>query len=239
MSRRIWKEGADPHRTHRASRHEVVSRLADANCGRRSALFWRRAKRNTIPPNSSKGRLMRFQVMRLSAAALAMSVLLVGAASAQQTPKAGAPAVPAAPAQRRRQRLPSKLDLVSPEPIWAKLCAKDNSACATMRDFRPLPISPPRFLSMSWSSRERKSTGATSMHLQVPIGVASEARTLASSSTRASPSRQSTTCVGRALATPPRISLAKTLRGAQESADNDCHGSLSRPRRAIGSRAVV
>ena len=44
----------------------------------------------------SKGRLMRFQVMRLGAAALAMSVALAGAAFAQTQP--AKPAAPAAPA---------------------------------------------------------------------------------------------------------------------------------------------
>jgi invasion protein IalB len=101
-----------------------------------------RTKRWTIPFNSSKGRLMRFQVMRASAAALAVSVALAGAASAQQTPaKPGAPAVPGQPAP------PSKVDLVSPEPQWAKFCAKEpasgRDACATMRDFSTSADQPP------------------------------------------------------------------------------------------------
>jgi invasion protein IalB len=111
---------------------------------------------------------MRFQVMRLSAAALAMSVLLVGAASAQ-APKAGAPAVPEAPAQPA-PTLPSKLDLVSPEPIWAKLCAKDNSACATMRDFSTSADQPPAISVNVVEQQGEEKHRSTSMHLQVPIG---------------------------------------------------------------------
>ena len=86
--------------------------------------------------------------MRASAAALAVSVALAGAASAQQTPAEppGAPAVPgqAAPGQPAP---PSKVDLVSPEPQWAKFCAKEpasgRDACATMRDFSTSADQPP------------------------------------------------------------------------------------------------
>jgi hypothetical protein len=147
------KRGADPQRDHRALRHEVARRLADANCGRRLAVFWRRAKRKTIPFNSSRGRLMRFQVMRASAAALAVSVALAGGALAQQTPaKPAAPGTPAAPGQAApgappQPAPPSKVDLVSPEPQWAKFCAKEpasgRDACATMRDFSTSADQPP------------------------------------------------------------------------------------------------
>ncbi len=89
---------------------------------------------------------MRFQVMRSGAAALAMSVALAGAAFAQ-APKAGAPAAPGAPASGRRPTPPSKVDLVSPEPQWAKFCAKEpangKEACATMRDFSTSADQPP------------------------------------------------------------------------------------------------
>jgi invasion protein IalB len=140
------KRGADPQRVHTASRHEVALRLADANCGRRSALFWRKAKRNTIPHTSSKGRLMRFQVTRLSVAALAISVALAGAAFAQAQPaQPAAPGTPAAP--QGQPAPPSKVDLVSPEPQWAKFCAKQptngKEACATMRDFSTSADQPP------------------------------------------------------------------------------------------------
>jgi invasion protein IalB len=93
---------------------------------------------------------MRFQVMRASAAAFAVSVALAGAASAQQTPaKPAAPGVPAAPGQAApgQPAPPSKVDLVSPEPQWAKFCAKEpasgRDACATMRDFSTSADQPP------------------------------------------------------------------------------------------------
>ena len=100
---------------------------------------------------------MRFQVMRLSAAACAMSVALAGAAFAQTPPaKPAAPAAPAAPGQLApgapgqaapAPAPPSKIDLVSPEPQWAKFCAKDpntnRDACATMRDFSTSADQPP------------------------------------------------------------------------------------------------
>ena len=92
---------------------------------------------------------MRFQVMRLSAAALAMSVVLVGAASAQTQPaQPGVPGAPAAPGAAPGQPAPpSKVDLVSPEPQWAKFCAKQptngKDACATMRDFSTSADQPP------------------------------------------------------------------------------------------------
>src|SRR5580700_2545837 len=109
-----------------------------------------RTKRRTIPFNSSKGRLMRFQVMRASAAALAVSIALAGGASAQQTPaKPTAPGAPAVPGQTApgQPAPPSKVDLVSPEPQWAKFCAKEpasgRDACATMRDFSTSADQPP------------------------------------------------------------------------------------------------
>ena len=97
---------------------------------------------------------MRFQVMRLGAAALAMSVALSGAALAQAQPaqpaQPAAPGTPAAPGQAAPQGQPappSKVDLVSPEPQWAKFCAKEptsgRDACATMRDFSTSADQPP------------------------------------------------------------------------------------------------
>jgi invasion protein IalB len=93
---------------------------------------------------------MRFQVMRASAVALAVSVAFAGAASAQQTPaKPAAPGAPAAPGQAvpGQPAPPSKVDLVSPEPQWAKFCAKEpasgRDACATMRDFSTSADQPP------------------------------------------------------------------------------------------------
>jgi invasion protein IalB len=95
---------------------------------------------------------MRFQIMRSGAAALALSLALgAGAAVAQtQPPKPAAPAAPAAPgapAQPQQPPPPSKVDLVSPEPQWAKFCAKEpnsgKDACATMRDFSTSADQPP------------------------------------------------------------------------------------------------
>ncbi len=91
---------------------------------------------------------MRFQVMRSSAAALAVSLAIgAGAAVAQTQPKAPAPAAPGAPGQPQQPTMPSKVDLVSPEPQWAKFCAKEpnsgKDACATMRDFSTSADQPP------------------------------------------------------------------------------------------------
>ncbi len=94
---------------------------------------------------------MRFQVMRASAAALAMSVVLVGGASAQAPTKPANPAAPGqvapAPQGQPQPPPPSKVDLVSPEPQWAKFCAKQptngKEACATMRDFSTSADQPP------------------------------------------------------------------------------------------------
>jgi invasion protein IalB len=106
------------------------------------------------PAYGSKGRLMRFPVMRFSAAALAMTFALDGAFAQAPPAKPAAPAAPAAPGQAApgapRQQPPappSKVDLVSPEPQWAKFCAKEpasgRDACATMRDFSTSADQPP------------------------------------------------------------------------------------------------
>jgi invasion protein IalB len=131
-------------------RHEVARKLADANPWAPIGVVLAQGKRNTIPINSSKGRLMRFQVMRRGAAALAVSLALVGGASAQQAqPAPGAPLAPgqAAPQGQPQPAPPSKVDLVSPEPQWAKFCAKQpntgKDACATMRDFSTSADQPP------------------------------------------------------------------------------------------------
>jgi invasion protein IalB len=90
---------------------------------------------------------MRFPVMRLSAAALAMTFALGDTTFAQTPPaKPGAPGQ-AAPGAQGRPALPSKVDLVSPEPQWAKFCAKQpnngRDSCATMRDFSTSADQPP------------------------------------------------------------------------------------------------
>jgi invasion protein IalB len=94
---------------------------------------------------------MRVQLTRLSAAAFAMNAALAGVAFAQTKP--AAPAAPPAPGQQPapgapgQPAPPSKVDLVSPEPQWAKFCAKEPSngreACATMRDFSTSADQPP------------------------------------------------------------------------------------------------
>jgi invasion protein IalB len=91
---------------------------------------------------------MRFQVMRSSAAALAVSFVLAGAALAQTQPaQPGAPAAPGQAPPPGQPAPPSKVDLVSPEPQWAKFCAKQpangKDACATMRDFSTSADQPP------------------------------------------------------------------------------------------------
>jgi invasion protein IalB len=107
------------------------------------------------PAYGSKGRLMRFPVMRFSAAALAMTFALDGAFAQAPPAKPAPPAAPAAPgqaapgapAQQQAPAPPSKVDLVSPEPQWAKFCAKEpasgRDACATMRDFSTSADQPP------------------------------------------------------------------------------------------------
>ena len=139
----MWNEGAI-RRAPTTLRHEAARRLADANSWAPIGVVLAQGKANTIPLNSSKGRLMRFQVMRLGAAALAMSVALAGGASAQQAqPAPGTPA----PQGQPQPAPPSKVDLVSPEPQWAKFCAKQpangKEACATMRDFSTSADQPP------------------------------------------------------------------------------------------------
>src|SRR5208283_1644747 len=99
---------------------------------------------------------MSFPVKRLGAAAFVLSLALgAGSALAQNAPAkpaAPAPAAPAqpaagAPAQPAPPPPPSKVDLVSPEPQWAKFCAKEpntgKDACATMRDFSTSADQPP------------------------------------------------------------------------------------------------
>ena len=93
---------------------------------------------------------MTFPTTRLSVAALAMAMALgAGAALAQNAP--AAPAAPAgaqpAPGQPQQPQIPPKVDLVSPEPQWVKLCGKEQTtgkdACQTMRDFAPAADQPP------------------------------------------------------------------------------------------------
>ena len=118
---------------------------------------------------------MKFHVMRLGVAAVGLTAALgVSPAFAQDAPAKvpapsthpkpvaqGAPAKPTSPAapvqgaqgqpasqgQPATPPPPSKVDLVSPEPQWAKFCAKEpntgKDACATMRDFATSADQPP------------------------------------------------------------------------------------------------
>ena len=118
---------------------------------------------------------MKFHVTRLGVAAVGLTALIgVSPAFAQDAPaKApapsthpkpvaqGAPAKPTSPTapvqgaqgqpasqgQPAPPPPPSKVDLVSPEPQWAKFCAKEpntgKDACATMRDFATSADQPP------------------------------------------------------------------------------------------------
>jgi invasion protein IalB len=96
---------------------------------------------------------MSFPITRLGAAALATSLALASGAALAQTakekPAAPAPAAPAlgAPAGQPAPQPPSKVDLVSPEPQWVKLCGKEQAtgrdACQTMRDFGQSADQPP------------------------------------------------------------------------------------------------
>jgi invasion protein IalB len=95
---------------------------------------------------------MRFQLMGSGAAALALSLALGAGAPVAQTqpakpPAPAAPGAPGAPGQTQQPTGPTKVDLVSPEPQWAKFCAKEpnsgRDACATMRDFSTSADQPP------------------------------------------------------------------------------------------------
>jgi invasion protein IalB len=90
---------------------------------------------------------MRFHVMRSGAAALALSLALGAGAAIAQTQPQSQPPKPGAPGQPPQPAPPSKIDLVSPEPQWAKFCAKEpnsgRDACATMRDFSTSADQPP------------------------------------------------------------------------------------------------
>ena len=95
---------------------------------------------------------MRFQVIGSGAVALALSLALGAGAAVAQTqpakpPAPAAPGAPGAPGQPQQPTGPTKVDLVSPEPQWAKFCAKEpnsgRDACATMRDFSTSADQPP------------------------------------------------------------------------------------------------
>ena len=116
---------------------------------------------------------MSSHVTRLGATALAVCLAWSAGAAEAQNPPAKPAVQPAAPAAAPAQGAqgqpapaqgaqgqpapaqgaqgqpapPSKVDLVSPEPQWAKFCAKEpnsgRDACATMRDFATSADQPP------------------------------------------------------------------------------------------------
>jgi invasion protein IalB len=99
-----------------------------------------------------KGKSMNILVTPTGAAALAMCLALgVGAAVAQDRPPQltaqNYPPGPPSGYQGGQGQLPSKMDLVSPEPQWAKQCAKEPSTglevCSTTRDFGVSADQPP------------------------------------------------------------------------------------------------
>jgi invasion protein IalB len=143
MSPRIWKEGAP--NIAGALRHNVARRVADVDPGRKLTPMGREAPQDSA--YGSKGRLMRFQVMRSGVAALVLSLALGAGAAMAQVQLQPQPAKPGAPGQPPQPAPPSKVDLVSPEPQWAKFCAKEpnsgRDACATMRDFSTSADQPP------------------------------------------------------------------------------------------------
>jgi invasion protein IalB len=127
---------------------------------------------------------MSFHVKRLGAAALALSLALgAGAASAQTTPpKPAAPAAPAAPAPAAPAapgqptagappQPPSKVDLVSPEPQWVKLCGKEpttgKDACQVERAFGPSADQPPV---VSIQVFELQGEERRKLRLMLPVG---------------------------------------------------------------------
>jgi invasion protein IalB len=151
MSRRIWKEGAPKKaatRVRRARVAEVALRIRRSRGAERHRMG-RKGEAKAGIPEGLKGRLMRVQLTRLSAAAFAMSVALAGSAFAQTPAKPAAPGQQPAPGAQGQPAPPppSKVDLVSPEPQWAKFCAKEpangRDACATMRDFSTSADQPP------------------------------------------------------------------------------------------------
>jgi len=86
---------------------------------------------------------MNILVTRTGAAALATCLAVgVGAAVAQNYPPG-----PPSGYQGGQGQLPSKMDLVSPEPQWAKLCSKEPNTgrelCSTTRDFGASADQPP------------------------------------------------------------------------------------------------
>src|SRR5271165_391796 len=131
---------------------------------------------------------MSFHVKRLGAAALALSFAL-GAGSALAQNAQTKPAAPAAPAQPQPAQpqpgqpqpapggqpapppMPSKIDLVSPEPQWVKLCGKEpttgKDACQVERAFGPSADQPPV---VSIQVFELQGEERRKLRLMLPVG---------------------------------------------------------------------
>ena len=124
-------------------------RLVDADPRRRLTWRRRRAERNPIPLRFERtideisSHAPERRRARNERRARGRSVRADEAGKTRRPRRSGAsgpgPAATAAP--------PSKIDLVSPEPQWAKFCAKEptngREACATMRDFSTSADQPP------------------------------------------------------------------------------------------------
>src|SRR5271166_5695843 len=131
---------------------------------------------------------MSFHVKRLGAAALALSFAL-GAGSALAQNAQTKPAAPAAPAQPQPAQpqpgqpqpapggqpapppMPSKIDLVSPEPQWVKLCGTEKTtgkeACQVERNFGPSADQPPV---VSIQVFELQGEERRKLRLMLPVG---------------------------------------------------------------------
>ena len=111
----------------------------------RLAVFWRRAKRKTIPFNSSKGRLMRFQVMRAERSG-PRNERRARWRSACAAAQPAQPAVPGAPGAQRRSRRRRRRSIwcrrsrngPNSAPNSLPMARKLAPRCATSR---PRPIS--------------------------------------------------------------------------------------------------
>lgn len=124
---------------------------------------------------------MSFPVKRLGAATLALSFALgTGSALAQNAPaKPAAPAAQPQPAQPQPAPggqpapppLPSKIDLVSPEPQWVKLCGTEKTtgkeACQVERNFGPSADQPPV---VSIQVFELQGEERRKLRLMLPVG---------------------------------------------------------------------
>src|SRR5271166_1887107 len=130
-------------------RHTVARRLAEGGAAVRRRRMRGMASRRFA--YGLKGRFMSFLITRLGAAAFAMGLTLAAGVALAQTapakPATPAPAAPGAQPAAPAPAPPSKVDLVSPEPQWVKLCGKEQTtgrdACQTMRDFGTSADQPP------------------------------------------------------------------------------------------------